>query len=94
MKTTLNKKTLLLEAQQQKDALKRLQSWLRNAMLLSSCAAVLAWWGLAGSGLCMACGVAGIVLASVSMICAALIGLGIRNGRRNVAHILKAVEQA
>lgn len=94
MKTTLNKKTLLLEAQQQKDALKRLQGWLRNAMLLSSCSAVLAWWGLSGAGLRLACSVAGIVLASVSMICAALIGLGIRNGRRNVAHILKAVEQA
>lgn len=94
MKTTLSKKTLLLEAQQQKDALKRLQGWLRNATLLSSCAAVLAWWGLSGGGLRLACGVAGIVLAAVSVACAALIGLGIRNGRRNVDHILKAVEQA
>lgn len=45
MKTKLSKKTLLLEAEQQKDALRRLQGWLRNSMLLSSCAAVLAWWG-------------------------------------------------
>lgn len=94
MKTKLSKKTLLLEAQQQKDALKRLQGWFRNAMLLSSCAAVLAWWGLSGGGLRLACGVAGIVLAAVSVACAALIGLGIHNGRRNVDHILKAVEQA
>lgn len=94
MKTKLSKKTLLLEAQQQKDALKQLQGWLRNAMLLSSCAAVLAWWGLGGAGLRLACGVAGIVLAAVSVACAALIGLGIHNGRRNVDHILKAVEQA
>lgn len=94
MKTKLSKKTLLLEAQQQKDALKRLQGWLRNAMLLSSCAAVLAWWGLGGAGLRLACGVAGIVLAAVSVACATLIGLGIHNGRRNVDHILKAVEQA
>lgn len=94
MKTKLSKKTLLLEAQQQKDALKRLQGWLRNAMLLSSCAVVLAWWSLSGAGLRLACGVAGIVLAAVSVACAALIGLGIHNGRRNVDHILKAVEQA
>lgn len=94
MKNQLSRKTLLREAEQQKDALKRLQGWLRNAMLLSSCSAVLAWWGLSGVGLRLTCGVAGIVLASVSMICTALIGLGIRNGRRNVAHILKAVEQA
>ena len=94
MKTKLSKKTLLLEAQQQKDALKQLQGWLRNAMLLSSCDAVLAWWGLGGAGLRLACGVAGVVLALASVACAALIGLGIHNGRRNVDHILKAVEQA
>ena len=94
MKTKLSKKTLLREAEQQKDALGRLSIWLRNAMLLSSCAAVLAWWGLGGAGLRLACGVAGVVLALASETCAALIGLGIRNGRRNVAHILKAVEQA
>lgn len=94
MKTKLSKKTLLREAEQQKDALARLSIWLRNAMLLSSCAAVLAWWGLSGGGLRLACGVAGGVLACISVVCAALLGLGIRNGRRNVAHILKAVEQA
>ena len=94
MKTQLSKKTLLREAEQQKEALHRLSGWLRNAMLLSSCAAVLAWWGLAGSGLRMACGVAGIVLALAGVACAAIIGLVVRNGRRNVEHILAAVEQA
>lgn len=93
MKTKLSKKTLLQEAEQQKNAIKRLSAWFRNAMLFSSCAVVLAWWGLGGAGLQLACGVAGIVLASVGVICAALIGLGIRNGRRNVVHILEAVEQ-
>lgn len=94
MNTKLSRNTLLREAAQQKDALRRLSGWLRNAMLLSSCAAVLAWWGLSGAGLRLACGVAGIVLAAVSVACAAILGLGIRNGRRNVAHILKVVEQA
>lgn len=94
MNTKLSRNTLLREAAQQKDALRRLSGWLRNAMLLSSCAAVLAWWGLSGGGLRLACGVAGIVLAAVSVACAAILGLGIRNGRRNVVHILKAVEQA
>lgn len=94
MNTKLSRNTLIREAAQQKDALKRLSGWLRNAMLLSSCAAVLAWWGLTGTGIRLACGVAGILLAAVSVACAVILGLGIRNGRRNVAHILKAVEQA
>lgn len=85
-----NQKALLREAQQQKDALERLARWMRNAMLLSSCAAVLAWWGLTGSGLRLACGVTGVALALTGAICAAVIGLGIRNGRRNVRRILRA----
>ncbi len=94
MKTKQKKKALLLEAQQQKDALKRLFAWLRNAMLLSSCAAVLAWWGLNGTGLRLACGIAGILIAVLSAGCAAIIGLGLRNGRRNVERILAAAEQS
>lgn len=88
-----SKMLLLREAEQQQNALKRLARWMRNAMVLSSCAVVLAWWGLAGSGMRLACGVTGIVLAVLSAACAALIGLGIRNGRRNVSHILQAVER-
>ncbi|MCF2670227.1 hypothetical protein JQM60_03625 [Butyricicoccus pullicaecorum] len=87
-----DQKTLLREARQQKDALVRLSRWMQGAMLLSSCAAVLAWWGLTGAGLRFACGVTGVVLAIASAMCAALIGLGIRNGKRNVNHILRAAE--
>lgn len=89
----MNKTTLLREAQQQKDALERLSHWMRNAMLLSSCSAVLAWWGLTGFGLRFACGVTGTALAIVGAVCAAIIGLGIRNGRRNVRRILCAAER-
>lgn len=88
----MNKTALLHEAQQQKDALLQLSRWMRNAMLLSSCMAVLAWWGLMGSGLRFACGVTGIVLAIVGAICAAVIGLGIRNGNRNVSRLLQATQ--
>ena len=47
----MNKTALLHEAKQQQQALRQLSLWKRIAMLLSSCAAVLAWWGIAGSGL-------------------------------------------
>ena len=49
-----SKMLLLREAEQQQNALKRLARWMRNAMVLSSCAVVLA------------CGVTGIVLAVLS----------------------------
>jgi len=88
----MNRKALLQEAMQQKQALKQLSHWMRNAMLLSSCAVVIAWWGLSGAGLRFVCGIAGVILAIASAGCAAVIGLGIRNGRRNVEHILTAAE--
>ena len=83
----MNKTALLHEAKQQQQALRQLSLWKRIAMLLSSCAAVLAWWGIAGSGL-------GVVIALACAVCAAVIGRGIRNGNRNVANILSAAEQA
>lgn len=93
----MNKTALLHEAKQQQQALRQLSLWKRIAMLLSSCAAVLAWWGIAGSGLRFAGGVCGVVIAlvcAVCAVCAAVIGRGIRNGNRNVANILSAAEQA
>ena len=87
----MNKTALLHEAKQQQQALRQLSLWKRIAMLLSSCAAVLA---IAGSGLRFAGGVCGVIIALVCAVCAAVIGLGIRNGNRNVANILSAAEQA
>ena len=91
----MNKTALLHEAkQQQQGPFGSFPLWKRIAMLLSSCAAVLAWWGIAGSGLRFAGGVCGVIIALVCAVCAAVIGLGIRNGNRNVANILSAAEQA
>ena len=42
--------------------------------------------------LASSCGAAGVLLTLAGILCAALIGLGIRNGRRNVERLLKAAE--
>ncbi len=92
MKAKLNRKQLLREAEQQKGALVKLKRWMRNAMVCSSCGMALTWWGLTGTGSRFACGIAGIVLTLLGVLCAALIGLGIRNGSRNVENILRAAK--
>lgn len=89
----LNQTQLIKEAAQQKEALQRLRKWLRNVMLFSSCAAVLAWWGLQGEDVRFACGIGGLVFVGLSVLCAIVLGLGIRNGYRNIEHILKAAEK-
>lgn len=83
---------LLEEARQQQAALERLGGWQRNAMLASSCGAALAWWGLSGGGSRMLFGIAGVLLALTGILCAAVVGLGIRNGRRNVEQLLQAAQ--
>ena len=83
---------LLEEARLQKNALKRLGSWQRNAMLASTCGVALAWWGLGGSGAQFVCGIAGALMTLLGILCAAILGLGIRNGNCNVEKILQAAE--
>ena len=89
----LNQTQLIKEAAQQQEALQRLRKWLRNVMLVSSCAAVLAWWGLRGEEVRFAFGIGGLVFVGLSVLCAVVLGLGIRNGQRNIEHILQAAEK-
>lgn len=88
----LNAVQLLEEARLQQSALEQLRSWQRNAMLASSCGMVLAWWGLSSSGARLIFGIAGVLFMLLGILCAAVIGLGIRNGRRNVEQLLRAAE--
>lgn len=88
----LSRGTLLEEARLQKNALERLGTWQRNAMLASSCGVALAWWGLTGSGMQFLFGIVGTLLTLLGILCAAILGLGIRNGNHNVEKLLQAAE--
>ena len=91
--TELNCAQMIEEARQQEAALRRLRGWMRNMMVLSSCMALVAGWGLQGAGIRFAGGVIGTLCGVLCIACAAILGYGIRNGRRNVEHILQATEQ-
>ncbi len=91
-KKHLNAAALLEEARLQQGALKQLRAWQRNAMVASSCGVVLAWWGLTGGRTRLVLGIAGMLIMILGILCAAVIGLGIRNGRRNVEQLLRAAQ--
>ena len=93
MSKSLTKQQLLAEAKLQQEALQQLGQWMVLAMAISTCGFALAWWGFALSPLPVVIGPVGVVLTAVAVFCAAILGLGIRNGRRNVEHILKAAER-
>ncbi|AAK79429.1 hypothetical protein BJV85_002534 [Clostridium acetobutylicum] len=85
------KKQMFYEAKQQSRLLKNLSKWSRNVMGLSSIGVVIAYYGLSHSGIKFAFGVFGILFTVICASACFLINLAIRNGRRNVNHILEMI---
>ena len=90
----MNKTALLHEAKQQQQALRQLSLWSESLCCSPPARRCWPWWGIAGSGLRFAGRRMRRIIALVCAVCAAVIGLGIRNGNRNVANILSAAEQS
>ena len=87
------KKQMMYEAEMQNKMLLNLSKWFRNAMILSSIGVVIAYYGLTGSGAKFAFGIFGILFTVICFIACILINLGIRNGRKNVTHILELINK-
>jgi divalent metal cation (Fe/Co/Zn/Cd) transporter len=87
------KKQMVYEAEKQSKLLKNLAKWSRNVMGLSSIGVVVAYYGLSHSGIKFALGVFGVLFTVICVIACLLINLAIRNGRRNVNHILEMVSK-
>lgn len=87
------RKQMMYEAEMQNKMLVNLSKWLRNTMILSSIGVVIAYYGLTGSRAKFAFGIFGILFTVICVIACLLINLGIRNGRKNVANILKLIDK-
>lgn len=87
------KKQMFYEAEKQSKLLKNLSKWSRNVMGLSSIGVVIAYYGLSHSGIKFAFGVFGILFTVICVIACLLINLAIKNGTRNVNHILEMVSK-
>lgn len=87
------KKQMMYEAEMQNKMLVNLSKWFRNIMILSSIGVVIAYYGLSGSGTKFAFGIFGVLFTVICVIACFLINLGIRNGRKNVTHILELINK-
>lgn len=83
---------LLDEIRQQNRALEQLKSWIMNLAVLTLLLAILAGWGLRGTGIQFAAGVACTVGAVFLAVLCVLIGYGYRRGRKNVQKLNHAAE--
>lgn len=89
---TLDKKTLSIESEKQLKALKMIGRWRTFALTLSAVGMVFTYYGFHGSTNHLTMGIPGILLLIVGFAGAAILNLGIRNGKRNVEKMLHAME--
>lgn len=87
-----NRKKLMLEAELQLKALKKINIWKLAAIAFSTIGVALAYAGFAGSSRNIFLGILGIILTLVCLMAALLLNHGLRNGRKNVEKILNAID--
>lgn len=89
-KNKMSKESLLKEADLQNKALKIIQKWLYIAIAISTMGAAITYYGFRGEQKVML--VFGIIIIVIGTLAAMIINFGMRNGRRNVERILRAIE--
>lgn len=83
---------LSTEAKMQIAALKKIRLWRTIAIAFSTLGVALTYAGMAGADRNIVCGILGVSLIVISIVCAVVLNLGLKNGRRNVEKILNALE--
>ena len=89
----MEKKRLTLESEQQLSAIKTICRWRTFAIALSAVGVALAYYGFHGEVNHLSIGIPGILLIVAGFAGAAILNLGIRNGRRNVEKMIRLLEE-
>ncbi len=90
----IEKENLVKEAKMQIKALKKIDIWKKTALALSTLGVTVSYAGLAGTSPRLFLGIPGIFLAVVGIIIAAILNMGLKNGRRNVEKIINAIGES
>ena len=86
------KNRLSREAALQIKALGQIEGWKKTALALSAIGVAFLYAGFGGQGENLFFGISGILLILAGVWSAAVLNLGIRNGKRNVEKILNRLE--
>lgn len=90
----MNHQELLLEAEQQSQALRRIAKWRSAAMFIASLGVLLAYINLANGPVNILGAALGVVLILTGTLLAIVLNVGIHNGRSNVEKLLDAAEKS
>ena len=88
----MEKDNLLIEAKMQMTALRRINAWKKLAIIVSAIGVAIAYAGMSGTPSHLFPGILGIFLTMSGFILAAIMNLGLKNGRRNVDKMLDMIE--
>ncbi len=88
----VEKEHLLTEARMQTAALKKINVWKKLAIVASTIGVVIAYAGLSATPSHLFPGILGIFLMVLGFAAAAVLNLGIKNGRRNVEKMIRVIE--
>lgn len=80
------------EIEFQNSMIYNLQKWMRNVLAIASCGVALSYWAfiLKDGPLFTGVGIAAVIGTIICVICAAIIGYAIKNGKANVKKIVQA----
>lgn len=87
----MEKENLVKEARMQLKALKKINLWKKLAIAVSAIGVAVAYGGLSGATPHLFPGISGIFLMVIGILAAAVLNLGLRNGRRNVEKIINVI---
>lgn len=88
----VQKRNILIEAQMQLNALKKINLWKNIAIAISTLGVATVYAGIAGFGHCLFLSVLGVIIIISGLSGALVLNLGIRNGKRNVEKMLAALD--
>lgn len=89
----VEKESLLIEAKMQTAALKKINVWKKLAIVVSTVGVAAAYAGLSGTPSRLFLGILGILLIFTGFAAAAVLNLGLKNGRRNVEKMICAIDE-
>lgn len=89
----MEKDNLLIEAKMQTTALRKINAWKKLAIIVSAIGVAIAYAGISGTPSHLFSGILGIFLALTGFILAAIMNLGLKNGKRNVEKIIDVMDR-
>ena len=87
------RETIKKEAEMQIKALKQIKSWIKIAIFISTAGVAVTYAGFFGAENNLFLGIPGILLIIIGTLLAAVMNLGVKNGKRNVEKMLALLSE-